>query len=805
MAPKASTSKLEGGEKKASQRPSWSCTQCTRKKIKCSKIIPCQQCIGRGKGKECHLAEQDADMPPRDPLENPHRETRMATEAEFDSLRSSVVGIRQRLFHLESALSSFVPQFAQDGAKMYAYQSEEAKVETGTAVGGSVGGYHSQSEEPEMEHLLDADGDVEAAVTLEFLALGRDRKTEHFARGAVRRPDDEESFVPANPHNGLSSSSNIDPSLQSSSLFPIDSSPYSPNATSPTDSLPEKDLSDKIIRFSLEFALWQHSAVHPDVFLAEVAEFHSWKENRGNLVNQAWLALYYSLLCTGVRNMKPSDATAIGISAEDLKSLPKRYYDCSIASLYRSNFMSKHTVFTVQAIVVLNHSCLDIGGSDFSATLLSCGIRIAQHLSLHRFSSDEEWEKRRRRNGVDPSSPAGINGLIVREIRKRLWAALSTDDWFGAAYRRPYAIIPAHCTTPPPINCHDEDLARGLLVARPMDEPTVVSKLILTMRVASCIRRFFEDINQAGSMNATLCRMVDTEIRAILATGPSWLQPEINIDHLPPFVSWFRRYFLISTNHKLLVIHRTFVGRSIKGVEYAFSRKAMSEAARNILSQFIDAPLSYQHVWTLPYHALVASTTLILEMFQDVAGDTVQEKRTLVESAQARLQTMEDYSPIAVRGVQLIVTLLAEESARRAGASSSSGTATANGRKRSASHANLPDLETLPKRMSHSNSNSPALGGSSALAFSPTASMGTPPAFPSIMAEVDHSMGVLGGSSLLQDSQDALDWLLANPMESSWQAGDGEGEDPSLFANDPSLDFWRLLDGHDTGSGVDMI
>ena len=53
-------------------------------------------------------------------------------------------------------------------------------------------------------------------------------------------------------------------------------------------------------------------------------------------------------------------------------------------------------------------------------------------LGLHRFSSDDDWERRRRKNGIDPLSPAGINGLIVREIRKRLWAAMSTDDWFGA-------------------------------------------------------------------------------------------------------------------------------------------------------------------------------------------------------------------------------------------------------------------------------------------------------------------------------------------------------------------------------------
>lgn len=66
-------------------------------------------------------------------------------------------------------------------------------------------------------------------------------------------------------------------------------------------------------------------------------------------------------------------------------------------------------------------------GSDLIATLLACAIRIAQHLNIHRFSSDADWEARRRQNGIEPFSDEGIKGLIDREVRKRLWCALSTE------------------------------------------------------------------------------------------------------------------------------------------------------------------------------------------------------------------------------------------------------------------------------------------------------------------------------------------------------------------------------------------
>ncbi|KAM0756031.1 hypothetical protein T439DRAFT_320720 [Meredithblackwellia eburnea MCA 4105] len=859
MAPRASTSKLppaRGGDgdgtpsssstttttttKKTSQRPSWSCMQCTKKKIKCSKVIPCIQCVGRGKRDECRLADQDPSLPPRDPSQNPHRPTRPATEIEFTALQESLTAVKQRLFHLEEAMANFVPVFGSGGEKEFEYvetsggSSGAGRVRSGSDLlvkdepngmiavrEESAGGSGTESREQTVT--LEADTDVEAAVTLEALALGRARKEDHFNRAEVRRPSEDLE--------------NVDPSASAVSLpFPpsdsgILAAPASAGVHTAlsTGELPEVGLGDRIIRFSLEKALWQHSCVHPSSFLAECEEFHGWKENRASLVNQAWLALYFALLCTGVKHMTVDEAFTRGLAANELKPLARQYYDSAIACLHRANFMARHTVFSVQCIIVLNYSCLDIGGSDYSATLLSCGIRIAQSMALHRFTSDAQWEQTRRERGIDPKSPEGIKGLIVREIRKRLWAALKTDDWFGAAYRRPYAIFPAHCTTPPPNNCHDEDLSAGLLINRPLDTPCVTTKLILTMRVADCIRRFFEDLSQAGGMNAELCRQVDGEINAVLRSAPAFLQADADLSHLPSFVGSLRRYLLISIQHKLLVTHRTFVGRSRKGAQYAYSRKAMSEAAKTILVQF-TRPGEFQHVWTVPYHAVVASTTIILEMFQAPDASENSEKRLLVQMAVERLRSLANSSPIASRGSQLVASLLADEASRQSSASTSSSTLV-GGRKRTASEADL-DVNSLAKR--YSTSISPSLAPH---ALHSTTSSPTEYALPTSLSftggtmidgdqtTMDSSAAAFGAS----DQDSTLDWLLANPDEltGSWGgmgavglagglgAGGGAGggmmisgagttpmpvADVGLWAQDAGIDFWKLLDGFEPGT-----
>ena len=196
----------------------------------CDKIVPCGQCSKRGKAATCHLQVQDPSLFPscvvfscssnsadlastsRDPLQSPQEgQTRFATSTEFDAIKSSVSAIRQRLFHLEAVLSNFVPQRGQsgpDGGPLYAYSvqangqqvvqaergeyykaaGEGADEEYGEEVesprergnlgletleGGPMGGPYgipgAIERLREEGQMAESDGEVEAAVTLEFL------------------------------------------------------------------------------------------------------------------------------------------------------------------------------------------------------------------------------------------------------------------------------------------------------------------------------------------------------------------------------------------------------------------------------------------------------------------------------------------------------------------------------------------------------------------------------------------------------------------------------------------------------------
>ncbi|GAA6006057.1 hypothetical protein JCM10207_007328 [Rhodosporidiobolus poonsookiae] len=534
--------------KSASQRPSWSCTECTRRKIRCDRIVPgCNQCIKRNKVHLCRL-DQDVEIGFDLGLSNsssPTGERRLATVEEYEAITRQANALRLRLYHLERAVQAFIPPSGSNLGGPARPLSSPASRPSGlpqpvdehvrgatfseptfAAPGESViSGSGNDDDDYEGNNSFQLpplsvqqpsflpssassvlvppslaappqpqDDEVEAAVSLEFLALGRDSKSTHLHRSELRRSSSDEQdqhLLSASPHKD-----------SAASVHATDAStPAQLASGQPSSPLPDIATSQNLIAYSLDHVKWQHAAVHSGQFSAECAQFYEWGEMREKSVNPAWLALYYAMLCVGIKHLTPSEAAERGYSPEEQKMLAKRWFDASVDALHRANFLAKHSLYSLQTITLFAVSCQDVGGSDLIATLLTAGIRIAQHMSLHRMGSDEDWEAKRRRKGIKPESELGAKLLIEREICKRLWYGLLTEDWISMHFRRAFAVLPLHFDTPVPLNCHDSDLSTGRLVNRPQDEPSDVTKTILLYHVASCMRRYFDHINQTKEMS----------------------------------------------------------------------------------------------------------------------------------------------------------------------------------------------------------------------------------------------------------------------------------------------------------------
>lgn len=152
-------------------------------------------------------------------------------------------------------------------------------------------------------------------------ALGRDRKQDHFSRSELRRPDEGQLAIDSSI--AIASDRQLpvwdsDGSRTGRSALDISaSSPRGGNTDNALDPalLPSPRQSEPIIQYSLDRVGWQHGAVHSGSFLAECTEFNNWSPAaRAEQVNPAWLALFYAVLCVGVKHMTAADGQACGLS-----------------------------------------------------------------------------------------------------------------------------------------------------------------------------------------------------------------------------------------------------------------------------------------------------------------------------------------------------------------------------------------------------------------------------------------------------------------------------------------------------------
>ncbi|KAK4047849.1 hypothetical protein OIV83_005192 [Microbotryomycetes sp. JL201] len=514
-----------------------------------------------------------------------------------------------------------------------------------------------------------AEQELEASVALEFLALGRHR---NFDTTSTNSP--QQALRSHDPAQEIGYARRRLTSIRKDATQQIPPMPLLqyPTLESLAAAFPERKIAEPIIMHSVNALGWHHGALHAPTFKRELSEFWSINdEERISLVDPSWLAIVFAVLVVGVANWHPVLDAYISFSNEEQNSLAKKWFDCSMVCLHRANFMQNHSLYSLQAIAILVVSGQDAAGPNLIPTLLTAGISSAQELGLHRMCSDTEWDLTTTNDPAD----VRVESLIKREMCKRVFWTLCTQDWFGTAYRKTYMVQPTQVTTPLPCNMRDEDLLLGQVMNRPVGQYTVVSKLLLWIQIARCLQSTFEHLDtHAGSPSYEFLLQVDERLSQILERAPAWLHPNGPTDGMPACIDWVRSTFVISSNHKVLTLHRPFLHRAFQDPRYQSSRRRAITASRTILREAARCGDDLFRLWTIPYHISAAACVVLLDLFQrsstasastlmvlEAGGDKADDMRDEVKGALKALQGMQETSAVASRGASLVANLMLEE------------------------------------------------------------------------------------------------------------------------------------------------
>ncbi|KAF9883349.1 hypothetical protein FE257_003565 [Aspergillus nanangensis] len=518
-------------------RKSLSCTECTRRKLRCSKTIPCSACVDRNISHRCKRRQDPSST--SQPIPN----------------------------NLSENASIFVPPAPLSSGQNTRPRPFDDSLSTPT-------GAPSASHTP-THRMIDSVA-TDAAVTLEFLALGRQR-------------------------------------IVHSNRKDRDNAPYSTLAAA-EDTILSGPQVKAAMQYHHEHLTWMHNVVHLPTFIDQCDVYFLAPGSQEG----SWMALYYAMLAFTLYHVHPDVLGSMGIDASD--HLAETCYNKSIRSLHDADFMTVHSISSVQCICLLIYVGYNLGQSDKISVLLACGVRIAQSLCMHRLGPDR------------PNPTAKTQLLVDREVQKRTWWFLVRQDWLQIPFINTYTIHPSQFNTPMPSNCFDDVdrmVHHGSIAEQSKNIYTHNSYTSVLNDVSVLIWKTQDKMCSLGPPHQAddgLKKLygevinADEKLRFIMKNMPSFFQKDSTIDHyFPESIQQQRDTLYLGLAHKFYSIHRHFQVPSYKDPWFAYSKVSCLPIMRHSLRAVLSLPnddftWAARNLWTVSAHVVTSAVWLIFDL-----------------------------------------------------------------------------------------------------------------------------------------------------------------------------------------------
>ncbi|KAJ5145367.1 hypothetical protein N7448_002759 [Penicillium atrosanguineum] len=533
------------------------CVECTRRKVKCDKILPCRNCAR--KGTPCTRPRERASPNPSVAASEGH-ERHIFFRSSADSPQV-IERLQSRVNQLESALKEATetasrpsiprPQVQLNSNSFSPAESVpiEASPRTPPTSTPTVHTIHTEAENTPNEV-------EDAATILEFLAWGRRKDPIYHDEIAKRNNiDHSPGDIPAEDDWDDIRTQRISAGSFSQALLPTKAKVY------------------QLVDYHCTCLLWYHGAFHAKTFMQELNEFYEKGDGRvdGSCVNLQWVSLLFAVLTGSMASAPSSMAQSWGFRGRERNSLSKRWLKASIACLHEADYMACHSIYSVEAIATLTISAHMLGHSNGFSVLLASGVRIAQGLGLHQLGEE---------------SDARATDVVGREVGRRIWCQLCIQDWFSIPFTESYLIHRLGFNTKKPQNCNND------ICSLPEDHPTVTSYSRLFYEIAALMPDLQDDVTSCNTLYTKYEEVLkyDRRLRTLATQHLPYYLQNVHLDPAwPCYVPWARRSLAISSAHKVIMIHRKFLSLSFVNPMFEFTRKTCVAASRTIIKEQKEA------------------------------------------------------------------------------------------------------------------------------------------------------------------------------------------------------------------------
>lgn len=314
-------------------RASWSCTECSRRKIRCDKSIPCQSCTKRGKPDECK------------------RENGSEVEegnTQLTEIMKMMKSMMERIKRIEEAIDEERPKKRSR---------------------------HNDTLQQSPQTIDQEAENQDTSITIEYLALNKNRKL-----GILSGSKDH--YTAIEPTTNVLSTPNQH----------IEECPQVVHSM-----MLDHDKLQQVLHFHRANVQWQHACIHSQTFDRQVktlAEFsHKSNKEFWYRVDPLWLALLFAIQTITFHQMPSKTLQAVSLSSRQF--LVDGSLMATLRCLEIGNYMSKPNFFSCQTIAILSICGHNVVDSNHLASLLAVGIKVAQMLNLHVLGAESSYSNNR--------------------------------------------------------------------------------------------------------------------------------------------------------------------------------------------------------------------------------------------------------------------------------------------------------------------------------------------------------------------------------------------------------------------------
>lgn len=372
-------------------------------------------------------------------------------------------------------------------------------------------------------------GDTDAATVLEFLAWGRQKDCDF-----VNAPEHE-----SGPRRLTHSQDGRSPTP----VLVVVENTRSVQLDVLEALLPSSDHIHRLVDYHNSSLVWYHGSFSAKIFTDDLHLFFN--QYHGNVrhpdLNLQWLSLLFAILAGSMTCASPSTCRAWGFREDEQPTLSLQWYDATVTCLNLAKYIENHTIYSVQAIATLTIAAHSLGNSNSQSVLLATAGRIAQSLGLHRLESETKQ-----------SSP---DQLRKRELGKRVFTQLCTQDWFQIPFSESYSLNPKFCSSDiRPLNCNDDNM-----VVQPESIPTQASYCNYRYDIAALMPQLLDAMTGCNTMFTKYQQVLkyDDKMRKLAtASMPTFLAKNAPVAAgWPNYVSWGRRSLTICAAHKIIMMY----------------------------------------------------------------------------------------------------------------------------------------------------------------------------------------------------------------------------------------------------------